>query len=92
MRNADNLPVMSFNHEVPFCEVEKEEIKTKLEKVLLKERISYYIQWPKTGYFSSTKKTTCIFYINDLQREGAEAALKLLEESVVANVKILTCG
>lgn len=34
-----------FNHEIPFCKVYSVESKDKLEKLLLSNRISFFVEW-----------------------------------------------
>ncbi len=41
-----------FNREVSFCKVYSLEDKEKLEKVFLKNRISYFIEWQERPFFS----------------------------------------
>ncbi|MBO5473660.1 MAG: hypothetical protein J6A08_07740 [Lachnospiraceae bacterium] len=38
-----------FNHEIPFCKVYSMESKDKLEKLLLSNRISFFIEWQEKG-------------------------------------------
>lgn len=42
---AINFNALFFNHEIPFCEVYGIESKDKLEKLLVTNRISFFIEW-----------------------------------------------
>ena len=56
------------------------EMKDKVEKALLKERVSYFIRWKKPGFFSNDRKEKCVFHVNSQQ---LDAALKAMEQSGV---------
>lgn len=42
----------TFNREVSFCRVYSQESKTKLEKLFLQNRISYFIEWQERSWFA----------------------------------------
>ena len=42
---ALNFNALFFNHEIPFCKVYGMESKDKLEKLLVTNRISFFIEW-----------------------------------------------
>lgn len=42
---ALNLNALFFNHEIPFCKVYGIESKDKLAKLLVRNRISFFIEW-----------------------------------------------
>ncbi len=44
---AINFNALFFNHEIPFCKVYTVESKDKLEKLLLSNRISFFVEWPE---------------------------------------------
>ena len=44
---AINFNALFFNHEIPFCKVYSVESKDKLEKLLLSNRISFFVEWPE---------------------------------------------
>ena len=71
---------VKVNNEIEFCEVKNMEMKDKVEKALLKERISYFIRWKKPGFFSNDRKEKCVFHVNSQQ---LDAALKAMEQSGV---------
>lgn len=42
---AINFNALFFNHEIPFCKVYGIESKDKLEKLLVTNRISFFVEW-----------------------------------------------
>ena len=46
---------LKVNNEIELCEVIDLECKKLIERQLLKNRISYYIRWPKSSFFSRKK-------------------------------------
>lgn len=42
---AINFNALFFNHEIPFCKVYSIESKDKLEKLLVTNRISFFVEW-----------------------------------------------
>lgn len=79
---------VKVNNEIELCEVENIECKREIERELLKNRISYYIRWPKPTLFHH-KKNLCIFCINDSARETAEAVVRTICESNGYEVRFL---
>lgn len=71
---------VKVHNEVEWCEVADPELKSEIEKLLLKNRISYFITWVKPGLFSPDKREKCIFCVNALQKEAAEEAVRPLCE------------
>ncbi len=63
------------NNEVEWCQVYDLELKDKIEKVLLKNRVSYCILWEKPRLFSSDKREKYVFCVNSLQKETADNAI-----------------
>ena len=55
---------LKVNNEIELCEVSDPDCKQLIERALLKNRISYYIRWPKSSFFNR-KKDSCIICIND---------------------------
>lgn len=67
-----------INREVPFCRVYSMDSKQKLEKLFLKNRISYFIQWEGKSFFSRVfggsdqkEKNTFTIRINEADVERA---------------------
>lgn len=71
---------VKVNNEIEWCEVEDLDTKGKIEKILLNNRISYYITWTKHKLFSSDKNDHCIFCVNQLQKEAADDAIAELAD------------
>ncbi len=42
---AISFNALFFNHEIPFCKVYSVESKDQLEKLLVRNRISFFIEW-----------------------------------------------
>ncbi|MDD3368486.1 MAG: hypothetical protein PHP50_06280 [Lachnospiraceae bacterium] len=80
---------VKVNNEIELCEMTDLEAKGAIEKVLLANRISYFVRWNEPGFFSSRKKSTCIFCINKAQKEEALRALEKLDEVFKNKYKIL---
>lgn len=74
---------VKVHNELEWCQVTDMDTKERIEKLLLKHRVSYYVKWEKPGFFSRDKFGTCVFCVNQLQKEAAEAAI----ESLVAEDK-----
>ncbi len=77
------------NNEIELCKVYDKSVKTAIERALLGERISYFIKWEKPGFFSSEKKDSCIFCINEWQAEAAEKAISDLGDEVESKIKYI---
>ncbi len=43
---------LKVNNEIELCEVSDMDCKHLIERVLLKNRISYFVKWNKSGLFS----------------------------------------
>ena len=79
---------VQVNNEIELCEVNNPDCKNLIERALLKRRISYYIRWPKTSFFSR-KKDICIICVNDSVREEAENVIRVLCDESGYSVKFL---
>ena len=66
---------VKVNNEIELCEVSDLECKKLIERELLKNRISYYIRWPKNSFFSR-KRENCIICINDNVKDDAETIVR----------------
>jgi len=60
---------LKVNNEIELCEIEDGDHRKVIEKELLKNRISYFLRWPKKSIFS--KKSTCIICVHDDVKETA---------------------
>lgn len=79
---------VKVNNEIELCEISDMECKHLIEKALLRERISYYIRWPKTSIFSR-RKNLCIICVNDSSREAAENVVRAVCDEKGFPVKFL---
>lgn len=79
---------LKVNNEIELCEVSDLECKQLIERELLKNRISYYIRWPKASIFNR-KKDLCIICINDSSRDIAENIVRELCDEKGYHVKFL---
>lgn len=76
------------NNEIELCEVNDLECKQLIERQFLKNRISYFIRWPKTSIFRS-KRNTCIFCVNDISRDLAEDVVRVICDEYGFQVRFL---
>lgn len=65
-----NFNALFFNHEIPFCKVYSMESKDKLEKLLVRNRISFFVEWQEKKlwqrFFSETaEKNVFTIRINE---------------------------
>lgn len=79
---------LKVHNEIELCEVSNPECKKKIEHELLKNRISYYIRWPKPSFFSR-KKYVCIICINDNARDEAESVVRSICDESGYNVRFI---
>ncbi len=79
---------VKLNNEIELCEVNNPDCKKEIERQLLKNRISYYIRWPKTSFLSH-KKDCCIICVNDNSRDAAEEVVRTVCEDNGYAVKFL---
>ncbi len=76
------MDIGTVNHEVAFCKVYDMATKEKVERILLKNRISYYVEWEDKGLgglflFRKPKdKTACVFRIHSDEVTRARELLK----------------
>lgn len=54
---ALNLNALFFNHEISFCKVYNMESKDKLEKLLVSNRISFFVEWQERRFWERFFKT-----------------------------------
>ena len=79
---------VKVNNEIELCEVMNMAYRKEIERALLKNRISYYIRWPRTSIFSK-KKDNCIICVNDNSKEEAEAVVRMVCEETGFQVKFI---
>lgn len=80
---------VKVHNELEWCQVTDMDTKEKIEKLLLKHRVSYYVKWEKPGFFSRDKFGTCVFCVNQLQKETADEAIQPLLEGGKENIKFI---
>lgn len=80
---------VKVNNELEWCQVTDFETKERIEKMLLKNRVSYFVKWEKPRFFSNDKFGTCIFCVNQLQKEIADEALHDLEDEIQDKIKFV---
>lgn len=79
---------VKVNNEIELCEIVNPECKQLIERALLRERISYYIRWPKSSFFHRSKNS-CIICINDNSKEIAENVVRSVCDEMGYSVKFL---
>ena len=79
---------VKVNNEIELCEVADLECKQLIEKALLRQRISYYIRWPKSSIFHLSKNT-CIMCVNESSKEIAEEMVRSICEEKGYSVRFL---
>lgn len=62
---------VKVHNEVELCETADMDVKSRIEKALLENRISYYIKWYKQGFFWNSKNV-CVFCVNENSKDEAE--------------------
>ena len=75
---------VKVHNELEWCQVSDMDTKEKIEKVLLKNRVSYFVKWEKPKLFSGEK-----FGLNQLQKETAEEAIESLPEEVKGKIRYI---
>lgn len=76
------------NNEYEICEIFSLDAKQQIEKVLLQNRVSYFIRWPKRKLFSR-HKVLCVLCVNENSRETAEEAIKGLGSEVTDSIRFI---
>lgn len=79
---------VKVHNEIEICETADMEIKSRIEKVLLENRISYYIKWYKQGFFWNSKDV-CVFCVNENSKEEAEELITELVKKDEGKVHFL---
>lgn len=75
-------------NEIELCETFDMDIKQQIERILLNNRISYYIKWYKEGFFRHNRNV-CIFCVNDGSRDEAEKLIRSLDNNIESKVSFL---
>ena len=80
----NELSKVKVNNELDFCSVTDVEVKSVIEKALMKARVSYFLRWEKPGFFArlfTSAKTRIVFCINSAQIEIAESVVSELTDN-----------
>ena len=80
--------MVKVNNEIELCEIAGQECRKAIERALLKNRISYYVRWPKPSLFSR-KKDTCIICVNDNVKNEAETVVRTICEETGYKVRFI---
>ncbi len=80
---------VKVHNELEWCQVKDMDTKEKIEKVLLKHRVSYFVKWEKPKLFSNDTFGACVFCVNQLQKEIADDALQDLDEAVREKIRFV---
>lgn len=81
-----------YNREVSFCRVYSQDDKDKLEKLFLKNRISYFIEWQERSWFARTfgsdkQKNVYTIRINEADVEKATELVQGIESVKIKRMK-----
>ncbi len=76
------------NNEMELCEINDPEGKREIERALLRNRISYYIRWPKTSIFSK-RKGVCIICVNENSVAEAEEIVQSVCDEMGIRVRFI---
>lgn len=79
---------IKVHNEIELCETTDMDAKQAVERVLLRNRISYYIKWYKQG-FLWRKRNVCIFCVNDSAKDEAEQLLRSMDKELGNKVEFL---
>lgn len=79
---------LKVNNEIELCEVSDLECKRIIERELLKNRISYYIRWPKSKFFNRNKYL-CVICVNDNAKEEAENVVRTICDEAGYHVRFI---
>ncbi|MCR4586850.1 MAG: hypothetical protein K5682_00435 [Lachnospiraceae bacterium] len=74
--------------EIEYVSVTDMDTKTVVEKALLGNRISYFIKWGRTHFFSS-REQAMTFIINLSQLELADQTMEALDDNVKSKIRFL---
>ena len=80
---------VKVHNELEWCQVTDMATKEKIEKVLLKHRVSYFVKWEKPKLFSSDKFGACVFCVNQLQKEAADEAIQDLTDDIKEKIRFV---
>lgn len=79
---------LKVNNEIEICEIADQYTKQQIEKILLQNRISYFIKWPKTKLLSRRRRL-CVLCVNENSYDETETAIRSLGEEVLEGVHFI---
>ncbi len=86
---ALNLNAVFFNHEISFCKVYNAESKDQLEKLLVSNRISFFVEWPEQRFwerfFGGAEKEGFTIHINEADTTLARNLAEGIESVQIAS-------
>lgn len=88
---ALNLNALFFNHEISFCKVYNAESKDKLEKLLVSNRISFFVEWPEQNIWErflgpwGSRQEVFTIHINEADTTRARDLAKGIESVQIAS-------
>lgn len=82
-----------YHNEIELVRVDSPELKNKIERAFLRNRISYFIRWDKVSFwqrlFGSKEPKHCKICINDWDKEKALEILKEFESLISSQGELL---
>ena len=82
-----------YHNEIELIRVENAELKNKIERAFLRNRISYFIRWDKVSFlqtiFGRKENQNCRICINEWDKEKAIEILKEIEGAVSGQGELL---
>lgn len=82
-----------YHNEIELVRVDSPELKNKIEKAFLRNRISYFIRWDKVSFwqrlFGKKKNDRCKICINDWDKQLALEILKDFEKDIAKQGEML---
>lgn len=88
---ALNLNALFFNHEISFCKVYNVESKDQLEKLLVSNRISFFVEWPERSFWErllgsmGSKQEVFTIHINEADTTLAKNLAEGIESVQIAS-------
>ena len=83
-----------YHNEIELVRVDSTELKNKIERAFLRNRISYFIRWDRVSFwqrlFGKKNSEKCKICINDWDKELAMEILKDFEEDIARQGELLS--
>lgn len=79
---------LKVHNEIELCETTDMEMKHQIEKILLANRISYYIKWYRQGFLWHNRNV-CVVCVNENSKEEAEQLIRSLAKDIEEKVRFL---